>query len=197
MFRRSDFDGADSRTVARKAPMNWLRPFTLVCVSLACLGMILPASVLEAAPLAGRASPRRPVLSDVELDAKGTLRAIVINAQGIPVAGTPIVVYQGSREVGRTSTDAMGWFSIRGLRGGTCQVTVGRHAVRLRTWAARTAPPKTKRAALIVVGDGVVRGQRPLGEFLCSDCVLVTALVAAMIAVPIAVYNSDGKPSSP
>ncbi len=51
----------------------------------------------------------------------------------------------------------------------------------------------------MVVGSEVVRGQMPLEDFFASDAVIITGLVAAMIAIPIAVHNSGGKdkPASP
>lgn len=177
---------------------NWSRPITFVCASLACLGLILPGSALQAAQPVRAPSPGNPLASDVELDPEGSLRGFAINVHGVPVAGAPVVVFNADREVARTSTDALGCFSVDGLRGGKYQVTIGRYARLVRTWAAGTAPPNTKRGAMIVVGDNVVRGQMCLKDFLCSDCVIITALVAAMIAVPIAVHNSDRKqPSSP
>ena len=67
----------------------------------------------------------------------------------------------------------------------------------IRAWAARTAPPSSNRAALIVIGDDAVRGQMPLKDFFASDAVIIGALVVALIAVPIAVACRDSEPKSP
>ena len=67
-----------------------------------------------------------------------------------------------------------------------------------RIWAARTAPPMASRVAVITIGDDLVRGQRPLGESLTSDGLILVGIVGAMIAIPIAVHQSNrGGPSSP
>ena len=178
--------------------MNWLRPFTLVCVGLACLGLILPSAVLEGAYWTKGTSPGVPVAKDVELDPEGSFRGVVVNVQGVPMAGTSVVVRNSHREVARTLSDGLGCFSVEGLGGGTYQVTTGRYTKQFRTWVACTAPPRTRRIALIVVGDDVVRGQRPLGEFLRSDAVIITGLLGAMIGIPIAVHQFNRRgPTSP
>ena len=174
--------------------MSWPR---IVCVSLACLGLILPGSALEGSQAAER-SPAAVSAYDVKLDPRGRLWGFVVDADGIPVAGTSIVVRQIGREVARTSSDARGRFSIAGLRGGTYQVVTGPYEIRLRAWTARTAPPHAKPTARIIIGGKVVRGQRPLKEFLTSDAVIMTGLIGAMIAVPIAVYQARHRtPGSP
>ncbi len=183
--------------------MNLSHPFTLVSVGLACLGLLLPISVLEAAQVGSLAAdhqpmrPGQPPISDVELDTQGSLHGVVVNAHEVPIASVPIVVFRGDREVTRTLTDAHGRFSVAGLQGGSLRLAVGRGTSLLRAWAARTAPPGASHGVRIVLADDVVRGQTPLRDFLCSDCVIVAALVAAMIAVPIAIHNSNRGPSSP
>jgi hypothetical protein len=177
--------------------MTWSRLLTHVCVCLACIGLLLPGPVF-AEVLPGPASAFTiPAVTDVQLDPQGSLRGMVLNPQGIPLAKIPLVLRRGPEEVARTSTDPLGRFSVAGLRGGTYQLVAGGYAKLFRVWTARSAPPQAKQAALLVVGDDVLRGQQPLGEFLCSDCVLCTALVAAAIAIPIAVYNSGHGPASP
>lgn len=178
--------------------MNWSRQFTLVGVSLACWGLVLPVSVLEGSQPSNRASSVGPLAGDVELDRHGTLHGRVVNVQRVPVAGAMVVVADANREVARTSTDALGRFSVGGLAGGVYRLTIGGRASKFRVWVSRTAPPGASLAARIVIGEDVIRGQTPLGEFLTSDVVLISALVAAMIAVPVALHNADrSKPASP
>ncbi len=191
--------------------MSRLRPFARMCAGLACLGIILPTSALQAAipsegdwhnpPPNGQAvgEPSRITsVSDVELDPAGSLRGVAVNVQGVPVARAEVVVRQADRQVTRTETDARGCFLADNLRGGIYEVAIGRYTRQFRTWAARTAPPNTKPFALIVVGDDVVRGQRTPGELLASDAVILTGMVGAMIAIPIAVHQSKRRgPTSP
>lgn len=180
--------------------MSWLRMFTRASVVLGCLGIVLPEPLLRAAwsaPPAPAKSPgavttaRLPAIGDVELDRGGALRGVVVNVQGVPIAGATIVISKDGREVARTTTDEAGCFSAAGLGGGLHQVTAGDYAILVRAWPMGTAPPKTRPLALMVVGSDVVRGQRPISEFFTNECVLLVALAAAMIAIPIAVYQSQ------
>jgi len=184
--------------------MNYLLPFTRTLVFLACLGLIMPGTVLQAAqpadgsPRGRQTSSATLPVSDVELDAEGRLQGAVINVQGVPVAMATVVVWQDGREVARTAADALGCFSVNGLRGGTYLISVGNSAKPYRTWVTQTAPPKTSPLALIIVGGDVVRGQVPLGCFFCSDAIVIAGMVGAIIAIPIAVHQSrDDDPSSP
>ena len=178
--------------------MRRLRPFALACVVLPCIGLILSGSALQGAPIARGALPDAPWVHDVELDADGSLHGVVVNLQGVPIAEAALVVSNTRRVVARSKTDALGRFVIDGLRSGTYQVTANHCTCRLRLWPTGTAPPKTKRFAAIVLGDEVVRGQMPLASFFASDAVIVTGMVAAVIAIPTAVHQSNQRsPTSP
>jgi len=174
-----------------------------LCVGLSCLGLILPTSILEAAPPAATAvrpeGPPRPQsrVGDVALDAAGYLLGQVVDRQGLPVADRPVALGQMGRQIARTRTDAFGRFRVGPLRGGTYHVSVGRHGELVRAWVARTAPPAAGDVALLVVGDDVVRGQMPLEQFFASDAVVICGMVAAAIAIPIALNSSHSEPCSP
>jgi hypothetical protein len=137
-----------------------------------------------------------PTVGDVELDASGCLRGLVLNADAIPVASAEVIVRKQGEQV-RTRTDGFGRFQTMVSGGGTYQVTAGKSGQSVRAWTSGTAPPTAKPLALVVVGSDVVRGQLPLERFCCSDQFVVAAMVAAMIAIPIAVHKSGGKPVSP
>ena len=179
--------------------MDFTRPLLRLCVVLACLGIPLQSTTAHGArPDVGQSNHDSDsrfvgIVGDVELDANGSLHGVVINLQGVPVAHAEVVVRYADREAARTSTDALGCFLIEGLRGGTYLVTVGNSTRLYRTWVARTAPPKTSRLALVIVGGDLVRGQAPFGSFFASDAFIVTGMVGAMIAIPIAIDT----PSSP
>ena len=180
--------------------MDHLRVLRILAVSLGCVGIVLPAPALEAAPPVSRgAIPTAPIqgkrlVGDVELDAAGWMDGQVFHGQGLPVAGVPVVLRRLGHEVGRTRTDAAGRFRFGPLRGGMYELSAGEHGRVVRAWAATTAPPGSNNVTLIVIGDAV-RGQMPLKDFFASDVVIICALVAALIAVPIAVSHSG--PSSP
>jgi len=135
-------------------------------------------------------------VSDVQLDAAGTLHGLVLNLEGLPVADLPVLIRQGDHPVAQTQTDLLGRFAAGRLRGGTYQVLVGGRSKLLRAWTEGTAPPAAKPLALVVVGSSVVRGQLPAQCFFASDKVIIAGMVAAMIAIPIAV-NNGGAPASP
>lgn len=188
--------------------MDYVRVLKGLCVGLSAVGLLLPTSVLEAAPpRAVEALPLPPhqpgpsvdgpstLVNDVELDATGAMHGRVVDVQGVPVADTEVVVRQPGRELSRIRTDAMGRFRIGPLRGGMYQLSVGEHGRVVRAWAAATAPPAAGKTTLIVVGGQVVRGQMPLENFFSSDAVIIAGLVAAMIILPIAIGGS--KPHSP
>jgi hypothetical protein len=186
---------------------RWL---TASVVWLATFGMILPPSAFAAPgpdktqPLPASISPPPlPLVSDVALGEGGVLSGQVVNRQGVPVPGASVVLRQNDVEVGGAATDLHGQFRVSGLRGGLYQVGAGQGAGIYRLWAARTAPPSAQTAALVVSGNDVIRGQ------CCGDCggcnpcccdgggligfltspIVVAALVATAIAVPIALAN--------
>ncbi len=181
--------------------MDHLRILRILAVSLSCVGIVLPAPPLEAAtPRAAAPTPAPPLKAkrlagDVELDVAGCLHGRVLSARGLPVADAPVVLRRLGQEVARTRTDAAGRFRIGPLRGGTYELSSAGHGRLVRAWAATTAPPGGNNVALIVIGGDAVRGQMPLEDFFASDAVIICALVAALIAVPIAVHNSG--PRSP
>lgn len=168
---------------------------------LACLGMLIPAPAVQAADVAhpadAAALASRTV--DVALDKAGTLRGQVVDAGGAPVAEVPVVVLQGNREVARTVTDRSGSFAVSGLRGGTYQLAAAGGASVYRLWAADTAPPAARPAALLVAaGDQLVRQQDPLLQWISGNPWFAIGLAATAIAVPIAVHKSSNSgPASP
>lgn len=169
--------------------MDGWRSLRSVSVGLACLGLILPGSVVNGAQpvnLLHRVAPTY----DVKLDQRGTLRGFVLDAKGFPQVGIALVVRHSGRNVATTRTDKLGRFSVSGLRSGYYQLLTGANETRFRLWAVRTAPPHARPAAQIILGSDVVRGQRPLKEFLTSDVVLMTGLIGAMVAVPIIVHKA-------
>ncbi len=134
---------------------------------------------------------------DLELRPGGVLVGQVIDAHGVPQPATPVSVRLVGRELASTVTNRAGWFSVRGLRGGMYEVLAGRAGAAIRVWAPGTAPPTAQRTALIVAG-GAVRGQHgPVGYWLCNP-LIVGAIVAAAIAIPVAIHNNRAEaPASP
>jgi len=169
-------------------------------VILACLGMLLPSSPLQARA-ANPGSSQHDATStpdaavvDVALDDGGTLRGQVVDARGNPVVSTPVLVYQLDREVARAVTDSSGHFQVSGLRGGVYRVVTSKTTRVYRFWAPGTAPPSVRSGTLVVPNTEQVLGQDQTGffEFLRNPW-FVGAVVAAAIVLPIALHDSGSK----
>lgn len=161
---------------------------------LAGLGMILPAPVLHAASTAENAAPGMtgPTLEviDIELRKGGLLLGQVVEADGKPVAETTVSLRRLGSEVATTVTDRSGYFFVKGLRGGSYEITTDRTRGIYRLWAPNTSPPGAQRGALIVVGGRQVRGQQgPIWYWLGNPWV-IAGVVAAAVAVPVAIHQN-------
>ena len=178
--------------------MKGLRVVKAPVILAVCLGLVLP--VPEAWGIEASRAPGQPALevADVVLDARGGLQGVGVDVRGAPQPAAKVALVQQKRDVGLAQADQFGRFRISGLRGGVYMLQSGGQGRFVRLWTASTAPPKTKSTALIVVGNGVVRGQMPLEQFFASDAVVIAGLVAALIAIPIVVSNQgDSSPASP
>lgn len=137
-----------------------------VALCVACVGMILPQGALVA-------SDRAVQNTDIGLQAGGTLRGSVVDSQGKPVAGSPVVVLYKGMTIAQTKTNAQGAFAVQSLRGGVHEVRSATGRTVARLWAPNTAPQSAKTAALVVDGKDVVRGQcgeAGCGEAGCTSC---------------------------
>mgnify|MGYP002385156654 CR=1 FL=1 len=127
---------------------------------------------------------------DVELGTGGLLSGSLVNAQGQPRASTQVQIFREADLVGEATSNRDGQFQVAGLSGGVHQVRTLQAAWVCRLWAEETAPPGAATRALFVIDSTVVRGQRPLESLLCVDPLLIGAVVATAIAVPVIVHNT-------
>jgi len=135
--------------------MKKLRTFRVGIVCLAILGLMLPQTVFAAGPVDTEARG----CADVALHAGGVLHGNLVDAQGAPMAGRDVSVWQQEEVVAVAKTDGDGRFVIRGLQGGVYRIESERGAGLYRAWAANTAPPAAEQQVLLVSGENVVRGQ--------------------------------------
>ncbi len=163
---------------------SWL--LRMVAAAAAVFSLSLSAPAIEPAVA--------PPPADVELDPQGFLHGLLVDINGVPVTGMPVVVSQGDRVVAQVPTDLLGRFAVGPIRGGTYQLAAGDQMKGVRAWTARTAPPSARPMTLLVVGSQTVRGQLPASRLFSSDRVVVAGMVGAAIALPIVINNSDSSP---
>jgi hypothetical protein len=164
-----------------------------VMVSLAAIGFLLPQPLVAASP-----APASPV-ADVALRDGGVLIGQVVDAQGAALGSVPVSLRYQDRELAAAKTSKEGYFAFKDLRGGVYQLTAAQGQGVYRVWSAGTAPPAAQEGALVVSGDKVVRGQEGGGfRSFITNPLVIAAVVATAIAVPVAIHNSHHKtPTSP
>ena len=163
-----------------------------VLVSLATLGFCLPGPLLAA-------GPQGPVATDVALEKGGVLVGQVVDNHGTGVGGAQVSVRQGSKDPIAAKTGPDGHFTVKGLRGGVYQLAAADGHGVYRLWSAGTAPPAAIHEAVLVAGNDVVRGQDEPGAWktFLTNPLVIAAVVATAIAVPVALHNSHHHPVSP
>ncbi len=165
-----------------------------VLAGLAVVGLCIPQAALAAAD----SDSGRSAVADIQLHKGGILFGKVVNPQNVIVAGAEVSLYGGDRVLAKAKTDQHGQFAFRGLRQGVYHVAAANGGGALRVWPQEVAPPASQPQALIVSGQGTVRGQRGGGRFLqfMSNPWVLAAMIATAIAVPVAIHNSKS-PASP
>jgi hypothetical protein len=167
-------------------------------VYVAVMGLCLPQPLL-ASPPAGH----EPTIVDVALCDNNVLIGQVVDAAGLPKSDVPVAILTGEEPLAVGKTDGQGLFAFRGLRGGVYRIAAAQGCGAYRVWAPGTAPPMAQRGALVVAGQDLVRGNYCgetcaeavgwTGFCLCSKPLVIGALVATAVAIPLAIR----KPSSP
>lgn len=171
---------------------NGHRSFRTAIAALTCFAMVAPVEVLAAQTGGDRPIPQQAAASDitdVALQEGGVLIAQVYTAEGTPHAGTTVTIQKQGQQLVQATTDANGMLAVSGLQGGVYQLAVGQTVGSYRLWAPGTAPPVAKSGALLVEGQGVVRGQFGGGGGFMNNPWVWTAIIATAITVPIAVAN--------
>lgn len=154
--------------------------------AVASFGMMLPTTVFAAAPVAPA--------NDVALRAGGVLVGQVVDQQGVAQAKTTVSIRYAGNEVVRTTTDENGVFAAKGLRGGQYQLNTTENSRVCRLWAADTAPPSARPAALVVSGNDVVRGQpgeHPWVDWMKAHPYITVGTAVTAIAVPLVLADDD------
>lgn len=185
--------------------------------SMQCLGVWTALLVIVVQPqwvLAEESSPeslapsnilRGLTVVDVAVDRDGVLRGQVVDKQGRSLAGEEIALTNEKLQL-RTLTDQQGRFELRGITGATYQAQVGQQIQLMRVWSPGTAPPSASQGLMFVQDSDVVLAQY-CGSPVCGSAVgpkhhlanpwIFGGLVAAAIAIPVAIHNSDNDDQPP
>jgi hypothetical protein len=177
--------------------MRFLTSLQPWMVGLALIHVILPGNVLRAAegPTSPEDStPPTVVTRDIDLGRSQQLRGQLVNRDGKPLANQRVVAIQGDRTPMQTMTDRSGRFVFVGLKAGLYQVQAEHGLAMCRCWSDSTAPPAAVNELLLVSDAQAVRGQRPFAEIL-SGPILIGLIIAAAIAIPIAIHESQDSAS--
>jgi hypothetical protein len=156
-----------------------------------CLWFLPPSVFLSA----GEANKEAPPVRDIRLNQDHSFEGRLLDLEGEPVAGKLLRLQQSGREITRTTSRDDGQFRFRKVPAGLCQIRFDDYAVTCRVWTTKAAPPVAKDQLIVLAEPPTVRGQQPASALLYNPLVYGT-LIAAAIAIPIAVHNSnDDKPS--
>ena len=159
-------------------------------IVLSVFGMLCPSITIANEPLTSALK-----VHDVQLTENGKLPIVVVNAQGKPQPNVTFEITRaGDAECITGVTGEAGEYQVEGLKGGVYQIRTDQGLCACRVWTHQAAPP-TSAKSLLLVNDRVVRGQRPISELFRSDPILMTAIVAAAIAIPIVIHQTRDKSS--
>jgi hypothetical protein len=189
--------------------MKWFVRSGRAAALLATVALATPVPALAVEPVrptakagvnpAAESAPTAKLVTDVALDETGALNGQAVNMQGQPLAGATVVLDDGRTQTTATA-DAQGRFRFPELRGGAYRVQTGQQMKMCRAWKAGTAPPAANRGLMIVDGDQAVLGQycaTPVGggasrlREIMYNPLVIGGVIAAAIAIPVALHNSD------
>ena len=158
-------------------------------VSVAVLGFCLAQPLLASTPV-----KQSPVVIDVALGQGGVFLGQVVDTNGAAKAHVPVSLRLGNRELAKAKADAKGYFAFSGLRGGVYQVIADKGVASYRVWAGRTAPPTAQKVALVVSGQGLVRGQFRNGlvfRNMLVNPVVAAGVLTSAVAVPVGIQAAE------
>ena len=142
-----------------------------------------------------RAGESQSLIRDAVLSPEDALSGIVLTGSGAADAGRTVLARTADGQTRSTITDERGRFLFQGCRGGSYRLGVNGATSLWRVWTCDAAPPIATPGVLLISGDTVARGQRPVSALLTDHPLLPVLFVAAAIAIPLAVHSSQDQPS--
>lgn len=173
----------------RSTRLFWTRLLPFAVIGVFAPGMTHAVEPL-AAPPAQRSADK---VLDVRLDGWNRLCGALFTETGHPLIGVPAVLHGVRQGAVGTLTGQGGEFHFDGVLPGAYRLRVGGEQMFIvRVWEPKAAPPNAPERLLVIADTTVTRGQRRVSEILTLDDKLVVGgMVAAAIAIPIAIANSD------
>ncbi len=130
-------------------------------VVLAAVGIVAPLPNVQAAD--SRAAQSRlvaaTIAADVTQSKDGSFNGRIVDHSGAAVEHADVMIRQNNKVVTQGHTDVNGLFAFKNLKPGTYQVSSGTTEGLFRVWNEQSAPPASKKNALIVLGHDGARGQ--------------------------------------
>ncbi len=161
----------------------------------ALLPLLFPLNAWSVNP-AARKTAKVKTNTDIALTRDNTLNGRLFDETGNPVGGMSVAIYSQGHMTAATVSDQAGSFSLVTNRGGVYELRAGNEVQIIRLWHHDTAPPSAESTIQLRVGEETVRGQRPIESLFCFQPWFLGLLIAAAIAIPIAVHDSDSRPAS-
>lgn len=176
-----------------------------------CASMALPHSAFAAARSAQVVDGVQVSqnIKDVQLGSAGTLRGAVVDNNGRPVAGAPVVVGQQGKVVAQFDTAADGRYALKDVTPGVYQVASYAGVQTIRVYADNAPAGAVQGVVQVVDQAGIERGQCCENGASCPGCAqcnggrygvlkrIVTnpltwaVVIAAAIAIPLALDDDD------
>lgn len=163
--------------------------------ALAWLGMVCQGAVGLSAD--DRDPPVQPKVHDVRLDRDGRFQGLVVDGQGTPLSSEAVIlrrIGRRSEETLESQTDAQGKFAFRPMTGGMYHLETSEGLTSCRLWTFEAAPPSSAERILVINDSRIARGQHPISHLFTSDPVLMAAVVATAIAIPIIIHKTRDDP---
>jgi len=160
-----------------------------VAVSLACVAWLLPVREVAAIPPATGVGASGGMV-DVRLDQRGAVCGRLLDVAGRPLADRPVILQHTEGASRAAQSDAGGGFVLQHVSAGVHRLTAGDQTLNCRVWTHAAAPPSATDQLTLVAEHSIVRGQQPFSAIFTNP-LFIGLVIAAAIAIPIAVHNSQ------
>lgn len=179
--------------------VNQMTTLRQILISATCMSLFVSPCRAETGEYAGKI-PVQTAVESIGLDSSGSLHGMVVDPNGQPLAGIPIVVGRQGKLVAEFETDTDGKFIVPGISPGLYQIVSHAKAQNYQIQTAASYTQHTKRGVVHVMPRDVVRGnecqdcdngrlsRRPLYECLTNPALLVVGIIVGGV---VAIALSD------